>query len=161
MVISVGGRSLRTAHRDYQSKARSVRSSFSFPVVKDVRIQFSWSESANSGSATGGYIRITLFVMPLSLVKKSVPFCVWSASLLVRICLHCTLGELLGRTHFGAATYRFSALPLALAVFDCSICLCHNFVEVFNFKSFPSVPQDYIKVHRSLFSACSITAHDQ
>ena len=51
----------------------------------------------------------------------------------MRIRLHCTLGELLGRTHFGAATYRFSALPLALAVFDCSICLCHNFVEVFNF----------------------------
>lgn len=42
------------------------------------------------------------------------------------------LEELLGRTHKGAATNRFSALPLALAVFDCSVCLCHNFVEVFN-----------------------------
>ena len=42
------------------------------------------------------------------------------------------LEELLGRTHKGVATNRFSALPLALAVFDCSVCLCHNFVEVFN-----------------------------
>ena len=42
------------------------------------------------------------------------------------------LEELLGRTHKGVATNRFSALPLALAVFNCSVCLCHNFVEVFN-----------------------------
>jgi len=26
----------------------------------------------------------------------------------MRIRLYCTFGELLGRTHFGAATYRFS-----------------------------------------------------
>ena len=74
------------------------------------------------------------------------------------------LEELLGRTHYGAATNRFSALPLALAVFDCSVCLCHNFVEVFNlicFVLFPSMFQDYIEDHRLLFSACSIAAHDQ